>query len=117
MFRSLALAAAITFCTGSAHAQINPEQLATCMTTHTTPSMKANVKQFMIHALQENKPDATSTLLTFSFEALSVATSKCGMSFADVSSPDFEAATKRYGEILGEQIITEAFRSIDIPIN
>lgn len=117
MLRSMIAAAALAVCTLPASAQVDPEPLAACMKTHTTPELKTGMKDFMIHALQEHKAEATQALLTFSFSALTIATAKCGLSFGDVQTPYFESAMERYGEMLGEEIMSDAFLMLDIPVD
>lgn len=116
MLRSVIVAATIGGLALPASAQFNPDQLATCMKSNTTPELKANVKQVMIHALQEQKAEANSALLNFSFAALAIATSRCGMSFADVSNPRFETAVESYAQLLGEEILADAMSVLDIPL-
>jgi len=116
MLRSAIVAAAIACFGLPASAEFNPERLATCMKSNTTPELKANVKQVIIHALQEQKPQANSALLTFSVNALAIATSQCGMSFADVQNPKFETAVEAYAQLLGEEILADALRMMDIPV-
>lgn len=115
MLRSVIVAAAIACAALPASAQFNPDQLATCMKSNTTPELKANVKQVMIHALQEQKIEANSALLNFSFAALAIATSRCGMSFTDVQNPQFETAVETYAQLLGEEILADAMSMLDIP--
>lgn len=115
MLRFVIVAAAIACAALPASAQFNPDQLATCMNSNTTPELKANVKQVMIHALQEQKAEANSALLNFSFSALAIATTRCGMSFADVQNPKFETAVETYAQLLGEEILIDALGMLDIP--
>ncbi len=117
MLRTLALAAAIGLGSLPAMAQGNTDTIATCMIANTTKSQTDDMKAFLVFALQENKPEATDALLKFSFEALSIATQKCGLSFADVQTPKFEAAMETYGEALGESIMRDAFAYLDIPFD
>ncbi len=116
MLRSVVVAAAIAFVALPASADFDPDRLAKCMKSNTTPELKANVKQVMIHALQEQKPEANSALINFSFNALAIATSQCGMSFADVQNPKFETAVETYAQLLGEEILTDALKMMDIPV-
>jgi len=117
MMRTLVLAAAMSLCNLPAIADTESNALASCMVANATDTQTSNMKQFMIHALQENKAEATDSLLKLSFEALSIATQKCGLSFADVQTPKFEQAMEIYGEALGEKIMKDAFAYLEIPID
>lgn len=115
MLRSVIAAAAVVCIALPAAADFDPDRLATCMKSNTTPELKANVKQVMIHALQEQKPEANTALVNFTFSALAIATSQCGMSFADVQDPKFESAVETYAQLLGEEILNDAMTMLDIP--
>ena len=117
MIRTMILAATLPFCALNAQAEIETEALATCLMTHTTDEQAEGMKRFMIHALQQEKAGATEELLKFSFGTLATGTSKCGLSFADIDTPDFEAAMEIYGQQLGEKIMSEAMLLIDIPVD
>lgn len=117
MFRSIMLSAVIACAALPGQAEIEPLELATCMRTHTTPEIKADMKEFLVFALQEKKAEATSSLLSFSFAAFSIATANCGMSFGDVEHPNFDVAMETYGQMLGEDIMNDAFRILDIPVD
>lgn len=115
MLRSVIAAAVLASAALPAFADFDPDRLATCMKSNTTPELKTNVKQVMIHALQDQKPEANAALLNFSFSALAIATSQCGMSFADVQNPKFESAVETYAQLLGEEILNDALAMMDMP--
>ncbi|AXE65120.1 hypothetical protein BBF93_13500 [Hyphomonas sp. CACIAM 19H1] len=115
MLRSVIAAAVLASSALPAFADFDPDRLATCMKSNTTPELKTNVKQVMIHALQDQKPEANAALLNFSFSALAIATSQCGMSFADVQNPKFESAVETYAQLLGEEILNDALAMMDMP--
>jgi hypothetical protein len=117
MIRTLIVSAALPFIAFSAGANEPASPLATCMIANTTPSQKAGMKQMIIHALQENKPAATESFLTLSFEAMSIATARCGATFADVQSPSFQGALEAYGQSLGEAVMKDALTFMDIPVD
>ena len=117
MIRTLIVSAALPFITLTAGASEPASPLATCMIANTTPSQKAGMKQMIIHALQENKPAATESFLTLSFEAMSIATARCGATFADVQSPSFQGALEAYGQSLGEAVMKDALTFMDIPVD
>ncbi len=117
MIRTLILAAALPFCALNAQAEIETAALAECLFTNTTAEQTEGMKRFMVHALQEEKAGATDELLKFSFSTLATATSQCGLSFADVQTPAFEAAMEIYGQQLGVKIMEDAFRVLEIPID
>ena len=94
MIRTMILAAALPFCALNAQAEIETEALATCLMTHTTDEQAEGMKRFMIHALQQEKAGATEELLKFSFGTLATGTSKCGLSFADIDTPDLKRRWK-----------------------
>jgi hypothetical protein len=48
---------------------------------------------------------------------MSIATTQCGMSFADVQTPAFEAALESYGQSLGQEVMKDALRFMDIPVD
>lgn len=116
MLRSVMVSLVIAATALPAAADFDPDRLATCMKSNTTPELKANVKQVMVHALLEQKPEANAALLTFSFNALAIATSRCGMSFADVQNPKFETAVETYAQLLGEELLSDALTMLDIPV-
>lgn len=116
MIRTLIVTAALPFIALTAGASEPANPLATCMIANATPSQKAGMKQMIIHALQENKPAATDAFLKLSFEAMSIATAKCGATFADVQSPSFQSALETYGQSLGEAVMNEALVFMDIPV-
>lgn len=117
MIRTLILASTLPLLALNASAVEAENKLATCMISNTTPTQKSGMKQMIIHALQEDKPAATDAFLKLSFEAMSIATAKCGLSFADVQSPTFEAALEAYGQSLGEAVMKDALVFMDIPVD
>lgn len=117
MIRTLIIAAALPIFALNASAAETENKLATCMITNATATQKSGMKQTIILALQENKPAATESLLKFSFEAMSIATAKCGLSFADVQTPAFETAMQAYAEGLGQIVMKDALRMMDIPVD
>lgn len=117
MIRTLLLAAALPFCALNAHSEIQTEALAECLFTNTTDEQAEGMKRFMVHALQKEKAGATDELLKFSFSTLATAIPQCGLSFADVQTPAFEAAMELYGQQLGVKIMEDAFRFLDIPVD
>jgi len=117
MIRSLMMASALSLLAFNASAAEGENKLASCMIANTTPTQKSGMKQLIIQALQENKQAATESFLKLSFEAMSIATTQCGMSFADVQTPAFEAALETYGQSLGEEVMKDALRFMDIPVD
>ncbi len=117
MIRTLIIAAALPLLAMNASAVEAENPLAACMITNTTPTQKSGMKQMIISALQEDKPAATDAFLKLSFEAMSIATAKCGMSFVDVQSPNFERALETYGQSLGEAVMKDALLFMDIPVD
>lgn len=116
MLRCVIAAAAVLCLALPAAADFDPDRLATCMKSNTTPELKASVKQVMVHALQEQKPEANAALVNFSVNALAIATSQCGMSFADVQDPKFESAVETYAQLLGEEILNDAMTMLDVSV-
>lgn len=117
MIRSLMMASALSLLALNASAAETQNKLASCMIANTTPTQKASMKQLIIQALQENKPAATETFLKMSFEAMSIATTACGATFADVQTPAFEGALEAYGQSLGEEVLKDALRFMDVPVD
>ena len=116
MKRSIIVAALL--CAGGlpALADKQADTMASCMVTNSTDAQTANMKKLIVHALQEQKPEATDAMLKFSVEALTIATSQCGLTFVDIQTPLFENAMHAYAELLGKQILDEAINFMDIPV-
>ncbi len=117
MFRHLALAAiAPALLAAPALAEIDSGTLGACMVAHSTEAQASAMKDFMVHALEERREEATDALLGLAFGAAAIATTDCGAGFADLDTPAFEDAMEIYGEHLGTIIMERALAYMDIPL-
>jgi hypothetical protein len=91
---------------------IDVDKVAYCMMAHSGPPDEAIIKKLMIAALQDDVPGMQSNVAELASAMLKLAMVSCGVGMDQLDDKEFEAVGQKYGEMMGEKIMTEAFAKI-----
>lgn len=112
---ALALVSIALFSSSSFKAEAQPfipDDLALCMAAHSGHAEAELMKKLFIAALQDDVDGMRTGVADLGAAMVKLATRKCDVKLADLQAAEFEAAGSKYGEILGERIIQEAFSKL-----
>jgi hypothetical protein len=117
MFRNLVagLILAMSSVAGSAQQIDNSkvETLARCLIDNSTDLETSTVRKMMVAALQDDLTTLRTSIVDLGSQMGKIAMNSCGVGLSQLGDPIFQEAGKRYGEILGERIMTEAFAKLN----
>lgn len=99
-------------CGAAAAEPLDAETLANCLVEKSSDVQTGAIKKLMIAAFQDDVPAMQKYLLEFGTALVSLAMSDCGVGPSQLSDPAFEAASSKYGEVIGERLINEAFAKL-----
>ena len=92
--------------------QIEVAALTECLVANTTDEHIAAMKRLMIAALNDDLEALKSQATNYGMVIITMAMTKCGVSETQLTAPALSEAVGRYGEKLGEKIMTDAFAKI-----
>lgn len=109
MIRPFAVLALSVWATiASAQTKVDPQTLGSCMVANAGENDIKAIKLVVIAALQDDIAGMKSAVVDLGAGMTKLAMARCGLTFKQVDTPEFQQAAEKYGEILGQKIMDDA---------
>jgi hypothetical protein len=92
--------------------QVDAAALTECLITNTTDDHIAAMKKLMIAALSDDIEGLKAEATNYGNIIVQMAIANCNIAASQLSDPAVSEAVGKYGEKLGEKIMTDAFAKI-----
>jgi hypothetical protein len=92
--------------------QVDPAALTECLIANTTEDHINAMKRLMIAALEDNIGTLKSEAANYGNIIVQLATANCHIAAAQLTDPAVNDAVSKYGERIGEEIMTDAFAKL-----
>jgi hypothetical protein len=92
--------------------QVDAAALTECLITNTTNDHIAAMKKLMIAALSDDIEGLKAEATNYGNIIVQMAIANCNIAASQLSDPAVSEAVGKYGEKLGEKIMTDAFAKI-----
>ncbi len=94
-------------------AEFDQNRVVQCMLDHTTTEQETVFKNLMVAALSDDTAGVKSSLVQLTSTMMDLALTKCEVGVSSLSSPEFQAAAKLYGQQVGEKLMKNAFAKLN----
>ena len=92
--------------------QVDAAALTECLIAHTTDDHIAAMKKLMIAALSDDIESLKAEATNYGNIIVQMAIADCNIAASQLTDPAVSEAVGKYGERLGEKIMTDAFAKI-----
>jgi hypothetical protein len=92
--------------------QVDEAALTNCLIANAADEHMAAMKRMIVAAINNNSKALKTASTTYGMAVVNTAITRCGITEMQLFEPTFKDAVGRYGQALGEKIITEAFSKI-----
>ena len=83
-----------------------------CLEVNAAGELRAAMKRMIVAAINDDSEALKAASATYGIAIINTAASKCGIREMQLFDPAFKDAVGRYGQKLGEKVITDAFAKI-----
>ena len=108
----LAAASALVWPMPSAAQQVDSAALTECLVAKTAQNHIDAMKRLMISALQDDSEKLRAEAASYGSIIVQLAIDNCNIPASQLTDPAVDDAIARYGEKIGEKIMTDAFTRI-----
>ncbi|MGN6467505.1 MAG: hypothetical protein ACTHLP_18730 [Rhizobiaceae bacterium] len=91
---------------------VDADQLARCLMSNSGGDETAAIKKMLVAALEDDTTALKTSIGEFGNLLVDLALKKCGISASQFADPNFQAASQKYGVLMGTKIMQDAFAKI-----
>ena|SRR5579883_2616159 len=95
-------------------AATDPAQLQSCLVQNSGAEEDQSFKALMIALLQDDIPNAKQITMKFGLQLVNMAMQKCGVPVDELQSPPVSESFSKYGEYMGQKIVGEAMKKLNM---